>query len=208
MISRSGQAARAREDGSRGRAAETAARSARLLAAASALAADGGYEAVHMRAVARRAGVALGTLYRHFSSKDQLLVAVLADQADALRANLARRPARGDTAAARVTDVLDRATAALAREPRLAAAMVTALASTDPAAASAVAAVEERQRAMLADAIGTARSCGENGGSLDSVLRTLSHVWFSVVISWVAGKLDADGMGHDLAVAARLLLPT
>jgi AcrR family transcriptional regulator len=200
---------RATEDaaGGNGRAAETAARRRRLLDAASALAADGGYEAVHMRAVASRAQVALGTLYRHFSSKDQLLVAVLADQADTLRGTLVRRPARGATAAARVTDVLDRATAALEREPRLAAAMVTALSSTDPAAAHAVAGVEERQRAMLADAIGDERACDGDPRPLDSVLRTLSHVWFSVMISWVAGKLDGDGMRHDLAIAAELLLP-
>ena len=38
------------------------------------LASRGGYEAVPMRAVADRAGVALGTLYRYFPSKVHLLV--------------------------------------------------------------------------------------------------------------------------------------
>ncbi|HZJ27313.1 MAG TPA: TetR family transcriptional regulator [Acidimicrobiia bacterium] len=226
--------ARATTDGDgAGRAAETAARRERLLGAAAALAAAGGYEAVHMRAVARHAQVALGTLYRHYSSKDQLLVAVLADQADTLASTLHRRPPRGDTPAERVANVLDRAMSALAREPRLAAAMVTALSSTDPEAATAVSAVESRQRSMLADAIGpdvgrsdvgrsdAARSDVGRAGTeqlaatgpgssddLDEVLRTLGHVWFSVMIAWVAGKLDRAGVRHDLNVAARLLLPS
>jgi TetR/AcrR family transcriptional regulator, cholesterol catabolism regulator len=37
----------------------------------------GGYGAVHVRSVAERAGVSTGTIYRFFSSKDDLLVACL-----------------------------------------------------------------------------------------------------------------------------------
>ncbi|NIR40846.1 MAG: helix-turn-helix transcriptional regulator, partial [Actinobacteria bacterium] len=33
---------------------------------------EGGYEAVQMRAVAERADVALGTIYRYFNGKDDL----------------------------------------------------------------------------------------------------------------------------------------
>ena len=40
----------------------------RILDATLTLASRGGYEAVQMRAVADRAGVALGTLYRYFPS--------------------------------------------------------------------------------------------------------------------------------------------
>src|SRR6476661_10783513 len=95
------------------RAAETAARKERLIAAATELAAEGGYDQVQMRDVAARAEVALGTLYRHFSSKDQLLLAALADQTTTLGTRLAQRPARGDRPGDRVADVLRRATRAL-----------------------------------------------------------------------------------------------
>src|SRR3954464_10284925 len=94
------------------RAAETAARRRRLLSAATALAAEGGYDAVQMRDVAARAEVALGTLYRHYASKNQLLLAMRADQALALRERLDQRPPRGDAPADRVADVLRRATRA------------------------------------------------------------------------------------------------
>src|SRR6185503_20502681 len=79
------------------RAAETAARRRRLVESAVALAEEGGYDAVQMRDVAARAEVALGTLYRHFSSKDQLLLAALAEQAATLRDRLHNRPPRGAT---------------------------------------------------------------------------------------------------------------
>src|SRR6266545_756723 len=50
----------------------------RILDATIALASKGGFEAVQMRAVAERADVALGTLYRYFPSKIHLLVSGLA----------------------------------------------------------------------------------------------------------------------------------
>ena len=44
-----------------------------------ALGAEGGYDAAQMRAVALRAEVALGTIYRYFASKDHLLAATMVD---------------------------------------------------------------------------------------------------------------------------------
>jgi AcrR family transcriptional regulator len=45
-----------------------AARRGRVIEAAMALAAEGGYDAVQMRDVASGANVALGTIYRYFTS--------------------------------------------------------------------------------------------------------------------------------------------
>ena len=49
------------------------ARRQRVIDAAMALGLEGGYEAVQMRDVAARADVAMGTVYRYFTSKDHLL---------------------------------------------------------------------------------------------------------------------------------------
>jgi AcrR family transcriptional regulator len=49
---------------------------ARILEAAQALVASGGWRAATVAAVARRAGVATGTVYRHVSGKDELFVEV------------------------------------------------------------------------------------------------------------------------------------
>ena len=78
------------------------ARRQRVVDAAMALGLDGGYEAVQMRDVAARADVAMGTVYRYFTSKDHLLAAALVHWVEQLDTRLAQLPAQGDTAAARV----------------------------------------------------------------------------------------------------------
>jgi TetR/AcrR family transcriptional regulator, cholesterol catabolism regulator len=183
------------------RAAETAARRRRLIDAALSLAREGGYDAVQMRDVAARAEVALGTLYRQFSSKDQLLLAALADQADALRTRLAQRPPRGDAPGDRVADVLRRATRALTREPSTTAAMVTALSSPEAGAATAKAEVYSVMRTIIGGAID-----GDDVPDIDGVLRVLGYVWLATLSAWVGGMTDADGMADDLSTAAHLLL--
>jgi AcrR family transcriptional regulator len=154
-----------------------------------------------MRDVAARAEVALGTLYRHFSSKDQLLLAALADQAATLRTRLAQRPPRGDAPGDRVADVLRRATRALTRDPRTTAAMVTALSSPETGAATAKGEVYSLMRTMISGAID-----GDDVPDLDGVLRTLGYVWLATLSAWVGGMIDADGMAADLDAAAHLLL--
>jgi AcrR family transcriptional regulator len=57
--------------------AAQAARRERVLQTALDLGRRGGYDAVQMRDVAAEAEVALGTIYRYFSSKDHLLAAAL-----------------------------------------------------------------------------------------------------------------------------------
>src|SRR5271157_6028586 len=103
------------------------ARRQRVIDAAMSLALNGGYEAVQMRDVAARADVAMGTVYRYFTSKDHLLAAALVHWVEMLDTRLSQVPAQGDTAAARVVDVLDRALRAMGRQPQLVAAVFTAL---------------------------------------------------------------------------------
>src|SRR5579875_1949448 len=66
-------------------------RRTRILETAIQLASEGGYDAVQMRDVAGQAGVALGTLYRYFSSKDQLLAAAWAHWAARLEPRISNR---------------------------------------------------------------------------------------------------------------------
>ena len=56
-----------------------------------ALASKGGFDAVQMRAVAERADVALGTLYRYFPSKIHLLVSALGREFERANAGTAER---------------------------------------------------------------------------------------------------------------------
>ena len=85
-----------------------AARRRRVLDATFRLADDGGFDAVQMRDVAAAADVAVGTVYRYFSSKEQLLLEAMAEQQAALLAHLRRNPPSQSTAAERVVSVLRR----------------------------------------------------------------------------------------------------
>jgi len=58
----------------------------RLLAAAAAAFAEHGADDVSLEEIARRAGVGIGTLYRHFPARQALLEAVYKDQVDGLDA--------------------------------------------------------------------------------------------------------------------------
>ncbi len=87
---------------------------------------------IQMKDVASEAGVALGTVYRYFQSKDHLFAEVLAHWAAQLPANVERRPLKGTTNAARLTDVLHRSMRAFQSWPQLAR-VVMALESSEDA---------------------------------------------------------------------------
>src|SRR5271168_3675290 len=59
-----------------------AARHAAIIAAARAAASEGGMAAVQIAPVARRAGIAAGTVYRYFPGKTDLVAALLAEIAE------------------------------------------------------------------------------------------------------------------------------
>jgi AcrR family transcriptional regulator len=183
------------------RARNAAVRRRRVIEAALALAAEGGYEAVQMRDVAEQGDVALGTLYRYFPSKDALLIAALFEMAEDLKTTLARRPAQGDTPADRVTDALRRAARALERQPKVTDALVAALSSPDPNVAEDKLEVYELLHGIVTDAMD-----GTAGARHDGVVRVLGNVWFGALVARAAGMADIGRMGDDLEEAARLLL--
>ena len=178
------------------------ARRQRVIDAAVALAQEGGYDAVQMRDVAARAQVAMGTVYRYFTSKDHLLAAALVHYVAQLDARLADVPPRGATSGARVVEALDRALRAMARQPRLVAAVFTALASPDPAAVEC-----QQEVARLMDAI-VSRAIGDpQPPDFADRSRMIGHVWYSSLVGWVNGWSDMARVHDELAVAVRLLLP-
>lgn len=179
-----------------------AARRERVIRAALELGATGGYDAVQMRDVATTAGVALGTIYRYFSSKDHLLAAAMVEWTLDLERRVGQRPPKGDTTAARVSDVLGRATRAMEKEPQLSEAVVTALLSPDRGAASCQEDVSASMNRILSMAL---------GDDFDpefqvQVTRTLGHVWFSALIGWVNGWSGMEKVSDELEIAVHLVL--
>ena len=182
--------------------AKQSARRERVLEAAMDLAREGGYEAVQMRDVAARADVALGTVYRYFSSKDQLLAAVWADWREALESRLHHgQPLEGRTRAERVIDFLRRATCPLERNPKLAAALVMSYASSDTQSAA-----HQREVASWMTRIVVEVLDGLPPEEAQGIREVLGHVWYSALLGWVQGRLEAPQMYALLGNACHLLL--
>ena len=179
-----------------------AARRQRVIMAALELSSSGGYDAVQMRDVAVKGEVALGTIYRYFSSKDHLLAAVLVDWMIDLERRVSLRPPKGDTTAERVIDILRRASRAMEKEPQLSAAVITALSSPDPA-------VTECQRDMtevMARIQAQAFPPDFDPEIQARVIRVLGFIWFTSLLAWVNDWVGAGDTGEELASAAHLLL--
>jgi AcrR family transcriptional regulator len=169
----------------------------RILQAAAALASRGGVEAMQMRTVAERAGVALGTLYRYFPSKMDLVVAVVNEEIDTLEASLERRPPRSGTPAGRAVEALMRATRGLMREPELADALIRSLLLSDVKTD-----LGDRMAAMLARAADDATP----GEERHILLRSLSSVWVMEMIELLRGRTGNEQIQARLEIAAERLL--
>ncbi len=90
----------------------------RILETAMRLAGEGGYEAVQMRAVAEESGVALGTIYRYYSGKDEMLIAGLAGWLRRTRRRVESGALAGDTPGDRLIFLLERSAAHARTGPR------------------------------------------------------------------------------------------
>jgi AcrR family transcriptional regulator len=134
----------------------------RLLTAAQELIEEGGYSAASVIAIAERAGVAAGTLYRHFASKEQLFVevfrSVCAREERAMRAAAASLPASASAVQRLETELASFAERAL-RNPRLAWALIAE--PVDPLVDAERLAYRERYAGVVAEGLRAAIAAGE-----------------------------------------------
>lgn len=173
----------------------------RILDVALALAADGGYEAVQMKAVAARARVSLGTIYRDYASKDHLLAAALLEWGSLLGAKLRAWPPRGATPASRVASVFRKLAKGLEESPELSIALTTALLARDPSAMEA----REGLTEMIGEWIDLALGEDEVEGRAE-VVSILQHVSFALLVRLAAEERRPADVGRELERAAHRLL--
>lgn len=177
------------------------------------LAEEGGYDNVRQRDVAARAGVALGTLYKRFRSKEDILSAALERETAQLERKLEKLPVKAATPEDRLIAFYTVLTKALTRRPHFARAVLRAMASGQPEVAKHVLAYQGRMNAML---IATMRGGGRMSYSDATVsppteneqtlALLLQQNWFASLIGWSAGMHNPSEVIEHVRTAARLLL--
>jgi AcrR family transcriptional regulator len=199
-------------------------RRARVLDAVVDLVAAGRLEDTGMKDVADRSGVALGTIYRYFSSKDHVAAAALLEWARALDGQGASAPSRREEGGQRgqggqrragrgspgvgtgsMTDrlvaILRRAVRAYQREPNFARLLILAATSTDPFAGECYREMGDSVYAAL-------------GAALDDldpterrrVLDVVGAVWYHALVEWVNDRKTIAQVYEAVESAARLVL--
>jgi TetR/AcrR family transcriptional regulator, cholesterol catabolism regulator len=198
-------------------------RRARVLDAVVDLVAAGRLEDMGMKDVADRSGVALGTIYRYFSSKDHVAAAALLEWARALDGQGGQsgqggqggqsgqggqrwvgRGSRGvgtGSMTDRLVAILRRAVRAYQREPNFARLLILAATSTDPFASECYREMGDSVYAAL-------------GAALDDldpterrrVLDVVGAVWYHALVEWVNDRKTIAQVYEAVESAARLVL--
>jgi AcrR family transcriptional regulator len=176
-------------------------RRTRILDATFALASEGGYDSVQMRAVAARANVAVGTLYRYFPSKAHLLIAALASKFEHIEAAPDRSTTVGSPAQ-RLHQVISRLNRAWQGNPLLTEAMVRAFVFADASAAAEVDHVER----LMDDMFARTMSEGEPTDDHYQIARVISDVWLSNLLAWLTHRATAADVSKRLELTVRLLI--
>lgn len=180
------------------------ARRDRMLAAAFALAADGGYDAVAMREVAEQAGVALGTLYRYFPSKVHLLASALGSLLTSMRDELLESPPAGDDPASRVLSALDRLVDFLEGNRLVAEALIQAMSAADVTPSVDIESVYDVTIALIAlAAFGPEHQVDEADKLTTGIV---GKVFLSDLRHWLGGRVGVDDIRASLAETVAVVL--
>jgi AcrR family transcriptional regulator len=177
------------------------------------LAEEGGYDNVRQRDVAARAGVALGTLYKRFRSKEDILSAALERETAKLERRMEKTAVKGETVEERIVSFFTVVTRALCRRPHYARAVVRAVASGQPEVARNVVAYQGRMNGLvIASMRGVPRlSYGDAAASPPSdnerlIAMLVQQNWFASLVGWSASLHSQTEVIEHVRIATRLLL--
>jgi AcrR family transcriptional regulator len=185
----------------------------RIVDEAVALAEQEGFEGVRLRDVAEASGVALGTLYKYFRSKEDILLFAANEEAVKMEEVMCARPPSGHTAIDRLTAFFARSTRGLTRRPDFARAVIRAIAAGDPGTAENVAGFHLRTNRQIVAAL-RGESPRKDGDLTEfvgtdrerAIAMVLNHVWFASLIGWSGGLHPVKTVTERVRETALLLL--
>ena len=172
----------------------------RIVAAAISLLEQGReYDEIQMRDVAREGGVALGTVYRYFTSKEHLYAAALL----AWAANFpAREPAKraGGSDETQLRALMRRAVRAFERYPQMMRVEIVIEASADPNARALFDQFAARNVGTLTEALGTT-----DPKTAAAIVETVNSVLATRLRSWALGRVTIADVDRSVQRAIDLI---
>ena len=159
------------------------------------------YEKIQVKDVAEAANVALGTVYRYFSSKEHIFAEVLVAWASGMGTNISRHPLKGTTDAERLTEVFHRSVRAFQRQPSLARLVATLETSSDPYATEILDRLSSTTNPLYLDAIHD-----RDADDAARIVHVVDAVLATSLRTWSAQRAPVARVYDDLSNAIELLL--
>ena len=180
-------------------------RGERILEVTRAMLSEAGYHGVTLREVCARAGIARKTLYERYRSKDELVLAALAEVLRGVDARASRRAGEGGIDALLAYDAA--VSRQIVRAPKYAAAMGHALFQAAPTDALVDAllgaAVRQHQSALaLAHELGEIQP----GTDIAMLARHLAAQSWGVILLWMKGLLELEQIDRETKKAHLMTL--
>jgi TetR/AcrR family transcriptional regulator, cholesterol catabolism regulator len=162
--------------------------------------ANSDYDQVKISEVSRDAGVALGTVYRYFASKEHLFAAVFAEWMGAMKKKLEKDPLRGDTEAERLRDVFHRTIRAFQLQPQFFRVVLALGVTTDPYAADLFQNAWPQYRGITQMAFD-----GPSDEDQAAIIGTINAVLYESLRSWVMNRATIQDVYANVDNAIRLI---
>ena len=184
----------------RGRKAERPARGGekreRILDAAVRVFARKGFYATRVSEVARAAGVADGTIYLYFKSKDELLVSLFEHRVERLLAFLARELPQQATASAKLQRIIELQLGLLEGERDLAEVVTVILRQSTKLMKEYAAPKFTAYLDVIAGVVADGQTSGElrKGVSPHLAARAIFGALDAIAMTWALGKADRGGL--------------
>jgi AcrR family transcriptional regulator len=158
------------------------------------------YEAVQMRDVSERAGFALGTVYRYFSSKEHLYAAAMLEWASVMTPNLLPVGAEPENDEQRLRRFLRRVVKSFERWPRMMRAEMVIETSSDP---NARALLEGFSQNFVASVRAVLRDMSP--ANAEAVARLINSVTYRELRAWALGRQSIDDVERHSMKAVDLI---
>jgi AcrR family transcriptional regulator len=180
---------------------------ARIREAARALFRERGFDGASLRAIASRAGMGASSIYRHFETKEELLVQELAELQEEAWARFRNGDDRQRPTRQRIRELFRIQHEMLAADPDLT--VIALRATTYPTArvARRVLALHDRAIGLLAEVLQRGRVRGDLDPGLDvlAAARALFHAASGARLAWANGLLAEDACRAAIDANVELL---